>query len=146
MFAGNTGQVWVLVSGSFPGWEILAKVSENKLRTLKLGYRAKYVFETAKTLREKPNWLNSLLNLSYEDAKNELLTLPGIGAKIADCVLLFWRRFPSSFSDGHMDRKILGQTIFSQKDGVNLRKLILPKYTLVIMPDWLNNFCFLVKD
>ena len=82
---------------SFPGWEILAKVSENKLRTLKLGYRAKYVFETAKTLREKPNWLNSLLNLSYEDAKNELLTLPGIGAKIADCVLLFGGDFLQAF-------------------------------------------------
>ncbi|KAF8763438.1 N-glycosylase/DNA lyase like protein [Argiope bruennichi] len=76
---------------TFPTIERLAADDvENKLRTLGFGYRAKYINQTAKILlKEKPpGWLENLRKISYKEAHEELLTLPGVGAKVADCVCL----------------------------------------------------------
>lgn len=75
---------------TFPAPENLAKNGvEEKLRKLVFGYRAKYIFETAKVLEKRdPGWLLSLRELSYESAHNELVKLSGVGAKVADCICL----------------------------------------------------------
>ena len=82
---------------SFPGWERLAQVSEAELRSLKLGYRAKYVAQTARLIANQDNGLEGIGDLPYRDAKKELLRLPGVGEKIADCVLLFGGNFLEAF-------------------------------------------------
>jgi N-glycosylase/DNA lyase len=82
---------------SFPGWAKLAEVSEEDLRSLKLGYRAKYVVQTAKIIVSQPNWLQTVQSSCYEDAKVELLRLPGVGEKVADCALLFGGMFLEAF-------------------------------------------------
>jgi len=74
---------------SFPGWERLSKVAEEDLRALKLGYRAKYVHAVARFLANEPSWLAEVISQTHEDAKESLLTLPGVGPKVADCCLLF---------------------------------------------------------
>ena len=74
---------------SLPSWERLASLSETDLRRLKLGYRARYIHQTAQQLKSNPNLLSSLPNLSTIEAKKLLLSLPGVGSKIADCILLF---------------------------------------------------------
>lgn len=79
---------------------------ESHLRELGFGYRARYIAETArKVANEKPsNWLESLRNpeqpslgsehvpaqdhATYKEAHEELLTLSGVGPKVADCVCL----------------------------------------------------------
>ncbi len=73
----------------FPTVEKLAFASEADLKECGLGYRAKYVQKTAeKILDEKIN-LKNLKSLSYLEARNLLLEFPGVGMKVADCVLLF---------------------------------------------------------
>jgi N-glycosylase/DNA lyase len=70
---------------SFPELENLAKPHvETKLRDSGFGYRAPYVVGTAKKILEKggEHWLQKLSELEYTDAKQELMTLPGIGAKV----------------------------------------------------------------
>jgi N-glycosylase/DNA lyase len=42
-------------------------------------------------------WLNGLRKMTYARAKDELMTLPGVGPKVADCVLLFSLGFPEAF-------------------------------------------------
>ncbi len=74
---------------SLPSWERIASLSETDLRGLKLGYRARYIHQTAQRLKSNPNILTSLPNLNTIEAKKLLLSLPGIGSKIADCILLF---------------------------------------------------------
>ncbi len=60
--------------------------TESELRKLGLGYRAPYIT----TLKDIDlDWLDSLRTKTYEEAKAELCTLPGVGPKVADCVLLF---------------------------------------------------------
>jgi N-glycosylase/DNA lyase len=73
----------------FPGWSRLAEVSEEKFRELKMGYRAKNISGCARFLKSHPGWLDGLQALSYEEARAEIMRLPGVGGKIADCVLLF---------------------------------------------------------
>ena len=84
---------------SFPGWDRLAQIPESELRMLKLGYRAKYVAQTARFIASRQNWLESIMELKYADAKKQLLRLPGVGEKVADCTLLFggnfWKLFQS---------------------------------------------------
>ena len=74
---------------AFPGWEKIKEVSEPEARKLGMGYRAKYVIGTANFLAENPEFLSSLKLLSYEEARLKLMKLPGVGPKVADCVLLF---------------------------------------------------------
>lgn len=91
----------------FPTPEALTgKNVEGHLRELGFGYRAKYIAETARIIvNEKPkNWLEALRNpevpsftsqheplekhTTYKEAHDELLSLKGVGPKVADCVCL----------------------------------------------------------
>jgi len=74
---------------TFPTPEKLARTTAEELARCGLGYRAQYVSETAKMIYENNCELESLRNLSYEKAKEELIHFPGVGSKVADCVLLF---------------------------------------------------------
>ena len=72
---------------AFPGWVKLLEIGEQSLRALKLGYRARYVAQTAK--RVSPAFFDELQSADYPTAKAMLVALPGVGEKIADCVCLF---------------------------------------------------------
>lgn len=72
-----------------PKPEVLAKASLKDLRLCKLGYRAENVLKTARFVSKGDFDLEALKVTPYERAKEELLTLPGVGPKVADCILLF---------------------------------------------------------
>jgi len=74
---------------TFPKPEALAKASVKELKQCKLGFRAERIKQTAKLIYEDTFDLEALRKMSYENAKEALLTLPGVGPKVADCVLLF---------------------------------------------------------
>ena len=54
-----------------------------------LGYRTKSIKNIAKNLVSGEIDIKYLKNTTYENAKNELMKVYGIGNKIADCILLF---------------------------------------------------------
>lgn len=74
---------------SLPAWPDLAALPECDLRACQLGFRARFIHGTARFLAQNPGWLEETEHLPYAAAKARLLTLPGVGEKIADCVLLF---------------------------------------------------------
>ena len=74
---------------ALPTWDALAAVPEKELRACLLGFRARHVAGVARFLAERPGWLEATAALPYREAKVRLLELPGVGEKIADCVLLF---------------------------------------------------------
>lgn len=80
-----------LLEGYFalPTWKQIHEASEEELRNCKLGYRAKYIKGTAQCLNEEPDFFEKIQAMTYAEAKAKLVTLPGVGEKIADCVLLF---------------------------------------------------------
>src|SRR5262249_26778486 len=75
---------------AFPLAKELGCVSEERLRELGLGFRARRVAEAARNLSELPaDWLASLRNVSHEEARQALCkTFFGLGLKIADCICL----------------------------------------------------------
>ena len=80
-----------LITGpsSLPSWSQLALIPEADLRAGQLGFRARYIHQTAKFIAAHPGWLEETETLPYAAAKARLCSLPGVGEKVADCVLLF---------------------------------------------------------
>lgn len=74
---------------TFPTPSKLAKASMKDLTDCGLGYRARYVAETAKMVHEHVINIDELQTMTYDKARKELLKLSGVGLKVADCVLLF---------------------------------------------------------
>ena len=74
---------------TFPKPQDLAKASLRELRLCKLGFRAERVKQTSKLICNGNLNLEALKKMPYEEAKKELMSLPGVGPKVADCVLLF---------------------------------------------------------
>lgn len=73
---------------TFPTPAVLAKASLTQLRRCGLGYRDKYVQKAARIINDGLD-LSKLRGVPYEKAKKALIELPGVGHKVADCVLLF---------------------------------------------------------
>ena len=82
------------VNAAFPTVNALASQSVDFYKSVGLGYRAPYILDTAKKIASGEFDINYVYKLSTEDAKKYLMTLPGVGPKVADCILLFgYNRF-----------------------------------------------------
>ena len=73
----------------FPTREELSQATEEELRELGTGYRAKYIVETLEILEEEDFNPEEVRDMGYSEAREELKNLYGVGDKVADCVLLF---------------------------------------------------------
>ncbi len=74
---------------AFPPVYKLASAGEEELKSCGLGYRAKYVQATAKKILEEKFDLETLKSLPYLEARKKLVEFPGVGLKVADCILVF---------------------------------------------------------
>ncbi|MBC2596075.1 DNA-binding protein [Ruficoccus amylovorans] len=92
-----------------PTWEAIHAADEDRLRACRLGYRARYLKGTAAILTARPGWLDTIPALPYAQAKAELMALPGVGAKIADCVLLFGAGMLEAFPVDTWILKVMAQ-------------------------------------
>ena len=73
----------------FPNPKKLAKASINEITSCGVGYRAKFIKEAAKIIDLKEIDFDYLKKCDYQDAKESICQIPGVGGKVADCVLLF---------------------------------------------------------
>ncbi len=75
---------------AFPLPEVLASVEPEELRRVAgVGYRDRYLVGASKKIAEEGDFENILNSATTEEARKLLLTLPGVGPKVADCILLF---------------------------------------------------------
>ena len=75
--------------GGFPTPRLIARSSESMLRELGLGYRAPFLWATGQFLSNNPDYLETIREAEYEEALERVIAFPGIGPKVADCVLLY---------------------------------------------------------
>lgn len=92
---------------TFPSPEVLSNVSDLELRSCNVGFRSKYILRAAQIIASSEVSLSNLKKMSYEDAKETLMTFPGIGKKVADCVCLYGLHHYDAFPiDTHI-KKVL---------------------------------------
>lgn len=74
---------------SFPTPEALSHVPVDTLHSFGLGYRDEYLHLTSLKVALGEFDLEALKSMSYDEAMKTLMTLKGVGKKVADCVCLF---------------------------------------------------------
>ncbi len=74
---------------TFPTVQQLARASVQELRSLGLGFRDVRVYETTKMILNKDVDLDKMYEKDTSKVRESLLTLSGVGPKVADCILLF---------------------------------------------------------
>lgn len=74
---------------SFPTPQQLFSATEEELRECKVGFRAPYIIDACKKVIGGDINLNDLYIMPIEEAKAKLMTIKGVGPKVADCILLF---------------------------------------------------------
>lgn len=104
----------------FPSPEELSKASIEDLRKLNLGFRDKYVFEATRKVLHKEIDLDDIAKMSLKDAKKELTKFPGVGAKVADCILLFSMKKKEAFPVDTWIKKVMNELYL---DSSNITKI-----------------------
>jgi len=73
----------------FPKPEKIADASINEIKSCGVGYRAPFIKEAAKMVVLKQINFEYLKKCDYYEAKKNICLIPGVGNKVADCIMLF---------------------------------------------------------
>ena len=87
----------------------------HNLKACGVGYRGKYMKDAAKMVTERIS-LHELGQMSYEKAFESLLDLPGVGPKVADCILLYGYGRGEAFPTDIWIKRIISHLYFEGKD------------------------------
>lgn len=74
---------------SFPSAEAIAKLDVEELAPLRSGFRAKYIIDAAQKVANGSVDLSVLDSAPIEDAMNAMMSIKGVGPKVACCALLY---------------------------------------------------------
>ena len=108
---------------SFPTAHRIAELTEPALRECALGYRAKNLLATSRLVASGEANLEAWENLSDESLRARLCELPGVGAKVANCVMLFAYERLRAFPIDVWIERILKQEYFPRKRKVTPTQL-----------------------
>jgi N-glycosylase/DNA lyase len=108
---------------AFPPAHRLVQASERELLECKLGYRAKNLRATAKRVGSGEADLEAWLALPDADLRKNLCALPGVGPKIANCVMLFAYERLRAFPIDVWIERVLGQHYFSGRKKMTAQRL-----------------------
>jgi N-glycosylase/DNA lyase len=108
---------------TFPPARRLAESSESELRKCALGYRATNLLATARLVSSGAAGLEAWSALSDVDLREKLCALPGVGAKVANCVMLFAYERLCAFPVDVWIERVLRQGYFSRKKKITTARL-----------------------
>ena len=109
---------------TFPTAEELKNVTVEEYRNLGLGFRDIRLYETTKMINEKQIDLEKLKqNPNTQEVRDKLLTLSGVGHKVADCILLFstLKRF-EVFPIDVWVRRVMNELYIKKEDETKVSK------------------------
>lgn len=90
------------------------KIEINDFLLCKTGFRGKFIHAAIKSLDDKE--INNIEKMTYDEAKNNLLQIKGIGEKIADCILLYSYEFYNAYPTDTWVKKITKNLYFKDRD------------------------------
>ena len=108
---------------TFPSAQRLAQSSEKELRECALGYRAINLLGTARLVRSGEVDLEAWSALSDDDLQKRLCQLPGVGAKVANCVMLFAYERLRAFPIDVWIERVLREKYFPRARKLNAARL-----------------------
>lgn len=108
---------------AFPTASAIARATHQQLWDCKLGFRAKNLLAAAQRIDSGQLDLHALRSMEYERALEELIKLPGVGEKIANCTLLFACGFNHAFPIDVWIERALRRIYFDGKRRVTARDL-----------------------
>src|SRR5436190_11027487 len=108
---------------TFASPQRLAQASEKELLECKLGYRAKNLRATARFVSSGQADLEAWSALSDAELRKQLCALPGVGPKIANCVMLFAYERLRAFPIDVWIERVLRQHYFSRRGKMSAQRL-----------------------
>ena len=108
---------------TFPNVEELSKASIEDLRKLGLGFRDKRIYETTKLILDGKYNLKEIENIKdTKKVRDILLELPGVGPKVADCILLFGLNRFDVFPIDVWVRRVMNDLYIKYEDETKVKK------------------------
>ena len=102
---------------TFPNPQSLSKASVEDLRALGLGFRDKRVYETTRMILNKEIDLEKLQEIKDSNVlREELNKLPGVGDKVADCIMLFSMKRFDVFPVDVWVRRVMNELYIKNED------------------------------
>lgn len=103
---------------TFPTPEKISSLNLEDLGIIKAGFRDKYIMDAARKFSDGEISESKLSGLSTADAKSALMTIKGVGNKVADCVLLFGLSRCESFPVDVWIKRIMEYCYFDNKQTI----------------------------
>lgn len=87
----------------------------NNLKECGVGYRAPYMRKASELFTLEMD-LSEIAKMSYDEAFETILNVPGVGPKVADCILLYGFNFKEAFPSDVWIKRIVSYLYFDGKD------------------------------
>ena len=120
---GEPHRVGNRVVYTFPSPQRIAEASESVLRECALGYRAKNLLASGKLVTSGEGDLEAWSGLSDAELRKQLCALPGVGPKIANCIMLFAYERLRAFPIDVWIERVLRQHYFSRRRKMSVQRL-----------------------
>lgn len=111
---------------TFPKVDKLYQVSEDELRECKVGFRAPYIKDAVEKVHNGEITEYLLKTMTVQEAREKLMTIKGVGEKVANCVLLFGLGFSDVFPVDVWMKRIMEYMYF----GEDTKKEIIEKFAM----------------
>jgi N-glycosylase/DNA lyase len=110
-YGDNLGEYY-----SFPEPKQLIDKSIDDIMLCKTGFRAKYIIDAANKINDNTININDLKDKNLIDLKEELMSIKGVGPKVADCVILFACGKREAFPTDVWIKRIMQHFYFNDKE------------------------------
>ncbi len=101
---------------SFPSVEELSNATEAELMECKTGFRAKYILDAVEKCMSGEISFEKLKEIPTDEARKELMTIKGVGPKVADCVMLFSMGRSDAFPTDVWVKRVMSYFYFDGND------------------------------
>ena len=89
--------------------------NNNNLKAFGLGYRAPYIKKASQILNVEID-ICDIFDMNYDEAFKTVISLPGVGPKVADCILLYGFNFKQAFPSDVWIKRIVSHLFFEGRD------------------------------
>ena len=131
---------------TFPSLDRLANASEEDFKELKTGFRAPYIMDAIRRNMAGQFDKNELKSMDYDSCIKELMTIKGVGEKVANCVSLFGLGKKEAFPVDVWIKRIMETMYFGGVDTPKDKIAAFAKEQFGELGDLHSSICFIMGN